>query len=80
LEVELLRRRVAELEREIQEDEAKLRGEMGEDQRGAASEASTVMEEDSYEVESNHSHAPTEVFSEGEQVVWADLFALPLQQ
>jgi hypothetical protein len=76
-----LRQRAADLEREAEEMAARLAHALEENdmEKGAESGSeSTAMEEDRDEVLSNHSYAPTEVYSDSEQERWTG--APPAQQ
>jgi hypothetical protein len=68
-----LRQRAADLEREAEEEAARLARALEEKDKEKRSESgseSTAMEEDRDEVLSNHSYAPTEVYSDSEQERW----------
>jgi hypothetical protein len=73
MEARALRQRAADFEREAEEDAAQLVRAMEEKDKEEISESeseSTAMEEDRDDVLSNHSHAPTEVYSDSEQEDW----------
>jgi hypothetical protein len=84
-EAQALRQRAADLEREA-EDAARIALEMDEEKeedengRESESEPSTAMEEDKDDVLSNHSYAPTEVYSDSEQEYWLRPRPAPQQQ
>jgi hypothetical protein len=79
-----LRQRTADLEREAEEETARLARVLEEKDKKERSESeagseSTAMEEDRDDDLSNHSYAPTEVYSDSEQECWTRA-APPTQQ
>jgi hypothetical protein len=70
LEAWVLRQRAADLEREAEEEEARLIGEVEMMEEEEEEEGEGEEEEDSDEVVSNYSYAPTEVYSAAEQECW----------